>query len=278
MMKITMKVIGVSTLLFGVQLFGVLTNESVVKMMEAGLSEDTIVLAIERDECDFTLDVDSLVALKQGGVSERLIQSMIQAMEPAEASNAAADAAPDDMVPVASATGIPDVGEIDNRDVIPPFIQPQVGGEYYTRFTLCYERGLYRSTNYRRGAMVPINTKVKLVSFAPDEMILDMGGARIKVTNDRDYTHGSIEDFASLMLSDQPTRIEAYGEKRATEIRNGVLRLGMTRDEVIMTRGYPPKHETPSLELDRWVFWSSRFVKQTIVFYDDVLSEGRGIF
>jgi len=278
MMKNTMRVMWVFGMLLSAPLFGVLTNDSVLKMLEAGLSEDTIVLAIQSDECEFTLDVDSLVALKQGGVSERVIQAMIQIMNQPVEPDSSANASQDDLDEDIRDTPKPVANAINDSELVPPFIQPEVGGEYFTRFTFSYERGLYRSTNYRRGSMVPINTRVRVVSFAPDEMILDMGGARIKVTNDREYTNGSIEDFASLMLSDQPTRIEAYGEKRANEIRNGVLRLGMTREQVIMTRGYPPKHETPSLDLDRWVFWSSRFVKHTLVFYNDVLSDGRGVF
>jgi hypothetical protein len=44
-----------------------------------------------------------------------------------------------------------------------------------------------------------------------------------------------------------------------------------------MARGYPRAHETPSIEGDRWVYWSSRFVKQTSIFTDRRLSEGRGL-
>ena len=46
MMNIKVKIVWVFALLLGAPLFGVLTNESVVKMMDAGLSEDAIVLAI----------------------------------------------------------------------------------------------------------------------------------------------------------------------------------------------------------------------------------------
>ena len=33
-------------------------------------------------------------------------------------------------------------------------------------------------------------------------------------------------------------------------IKNGVLRFGMTKEQVLMSRGYPPAHETPSLDFD----------------------------
>jgi hypothetical protein len=51
----------------------------------------------------------------------------------------------------------------------------------------------------------------------------------------------------------------------------------MTKEQVLMTRGYPPRHRTPSLEGNRWVYWSSRVVQLTVVFDGDVLIEGRGL-
>jgi len=44
-----------------------------------------------------------------------------------------------------------------------------------------------------------------------------------------------------------------------------------------MTRGYPPRHKTPSLDGDTWVYWSSRFVHRTLVFQDGLLARGRSI-
>jgi hypothetical protein len=37
-----------------------------------------------------------------------------------------------------------------------------VGGEYYTRHGLRQEKNRWRSTNYGRGTLVPINTKVRV--------------------------------------------------------------------------------------------------------------------
>jgi hypothetical protein len=51
----------------------------------------------------------------------------------------------------------------------------------------------------------------------------------------------------------------------------------MTKEQVLMARGYPPAHETPSLDLDTWKYWSSRFVTQTIAFERGILAAGRGI-
>ena len=81
----------------------------------------------------------------------------------------------------------------------------------------------------------------------------------------------------SRYLANQETRIDLYGEATARQILGGILRIGMTKDQVLLTRGYPPFHETPGLESDRWVYWSSRFVKLTLVFDNGRLQLGRGL-
>lgn len=257
--------IGFFCLFFANLLNAQLNNESILKMFDIGLSEKTVQIAIENEECQFDVSVDGLVELKSSGVSETLIQAMITAMNGGES--------------------LHEINQIEDEsyedgsvvDVAPPFIDPAPGNEYYARFTFYHERGKYKATNYRRGMIVPINTVMKLISYGSNEMLLKIKGEMIRVKNIKKYTQGTIEEFASLMLSDRPTAIEEYGETRASAIKSGTMRLGMTRDEVLMTRGYPPKHETPSLQMDRWVYWSSRYVKRTIVFYNEVLSEGRGI-
>lgn len=54
-----------------------MTNDSVVKLSKAGLSDDLIVQSIEAQPTEFSTDADSLVALKTAGVSDRVIQAMV---------------------------------------------------------------------------------------------------------------------------------------------------------------------------------------------------------
>jgi len=54
-----------------------MTNDSVTRMAKAGLSDDLIVETIATQPGQYTTDADSLVALKQAGVSDRVISAMI---------------------------------------------------------------------------------------------------------------------------------------------------------------------------------------------------------
>lgn len=54
-----------------------LTNSSITRMVSAGLSNDLILQAIAAQPGQYTTDADSLVDLKEAGVSERVITAMI---------------------------------------------------------------------------------------------------------------------------------------------------------------------------------------------------------
>ena len=54
----------------------VLTNDSIVRMVKSGLGDDLILQTIQAQPGRYTLDADSMVALKDAGVSDRIIAAM----------------------------------------------------------------------------------------------------------------------------------------------------------------------------------------------------------
>ncbi|HEX5236272.1 MAG TPA: hypothetical protein VFW25_13180 [Silvibacterium sp.] len=54
-----------------------LTNDSVLKMVKAGLSEDVIVSTIQRQPGDYTVTPDAVAALKQAGVTGKELAAMV---------------------------------------------------------------------------------------------------------------------------------------------------------------------------------------------------------
>jgi len=254
-----------------------MNNADVVKMHKAGLSEDTILAAMQKEKPEYETGTDALIALKSAGVSEKLIQAMIRLQSPAGATGASA-AAP--AAPAAGATPGTGVFWQDFPSLAPAKIEAAMGKDYFTRYTLREEKNEHSTTNYARGSVVPINTPVKLISMSGNKLTLKRldTGQEIKVENEPKYTKKTIAEIASLMLAAEKTPLEKLPDEVAAAVRSGEMRKGMTKELVLMARGYPPAHETPSIEGDRWVYWSSRFVKQTVVFINGRLSEGRGLY
>jgi len=156
---------------------------------------------------------------------------------------------------------------------------PTPGQSYYLRYCITYEKGTWATTAYTRGTFVPINTQVTLVTLGGKDMVLKLaGGETIKVDNVEKFTKRDMATIAHELLSAQPVPLEKFDDAMQKAIKSGTLKLGMTKEQVVMARGYPPRHKTPSLDGDTWVYWSSRFAEQTLVFENGVLARGRGIY
>ena len=153
-----------------------------------------------------------------------------------------------------------------------------VGGEYFTRHGLRQEKHRWRSTNYGRGALVPINTKVRVddITSSTIKLTIVASGERLKLANIAKYTGGGTDVLAERTLSSEPTDLSGFEFQK--DIKVGRLRLGMTKEEAILARGYPPVHRTYSTEDDRWIYQQNRFVTQTVVFADGKLVAGRDIY
>ncbi|MGH1542216.1 MAG: hypothetical protein ACRBHB_17440 [Arenicella sp.] len=159
----------------------------------------------------------------------------------------------------------------------PKMITPVEGNQYYTRYNFMVEKGRHVTTNYWRGELFPVNTKVTLVTLGKKTIVLEVDGRTIKIVNAKKHTQRGTDKIAAELLSDRKIPLKRLSAQRRDDITSGILRLGMTKEQVLMTRGYPPRHKTPSTKGSRWVYWSSRFVQRSLVFENGKLSRGRGI-
>jgi hypothetical protein len=155
---------------------------------------------------------------------------------------------------------------------------PIVGQQYYTRHCFMYEKNVSLTTNYWRGTLVSINTQVTLVSMNDKKMVLRLpSGEKVKIENVEKYSKRSMQTISRDILTTRPVPLDSFSEPIAAAIKMGEMQLGMTKEQVVMARGYPPGHKTPSLDNDHWIYWNSRGGTETIVFKDGLLVDGRGL-
>jgi len=150
-------------------------------------------------------------------------------------------------------------------------------GEYHARHTFYLDKGQHLATNYSRSVLIPINTPVRVLDLRGTNIRVELMGMAAVIVNVPKYTRISTEQLFERMFTLAPVDLSAVRPELQAAIRAGQLRLGMTKQEVIMARGYPPAHATPSLELDRWIYWNSRVVKLTLAFEGGLLARGRGL-
>ncbi|MDQ1329932.1 MAG: hypothetical protein QG578_195 [Thermodesulfobacteriota bacterium] len=148
---------------------------------------------------------------------------------------------------------------------------------YYTTTNIWYEHPDNNlSTNYHRGTILPIGTKVSVhkidnrrIQFTPQ------GSARMfTIINDKKTNTISIDELFNRYFSVDPVQVGVGDYYQATEtdmenIKKGTIALGMSRKAVLMAYGYPPTHKTPLLTSDIWHYWYARLHKVIVYFKDD---------
>lgn len=157
------------------------------------------------------------------------------------------------------------------------------GKTFYTLANIWYEKpNRIYSTNYHKGAMIEVGTKVTIKEVSANEIrFVDEKGLDYTIIFVQKHHPGiTIWDYFDNHFSEKNPMAGGgafqkftAGEKK--NIKAGVTKEGMSKAAVLMAYGYPPSHKTPSLKIDIWVYWDNRFVTKSVKFKDDKVSDVR---
>lgn len=144
------------------------------------------------------------------------------------------------------------------------------GDYYYTQVTMQYEKGRFRTTNYRRGVLLPVNTQVELIEITNKDIQLEILPERRKLTIENVAKHtgdNTTQAFAKL-FNKRMLDLSQFNKLEREHIQLGRVAKKMRKDAVIAAIGYPPVTETSSTQMNRWVYWNSRYDRFVVHFND----------
>ncbi len=143
----------------------------------------------------------------------------------------------------------------------------------YVQFSFMYEKHVHRTTNYRKGILVPVNTEVSLLKQTRKTIVVALpGGLELTIENIEPYSGETIEGILARTLSTNKVDLSSFSEMERKAIAAGEVSIGMSKKAVVTALGYPPKHKTPSLESNQWRYWRNRFGTFVVHFEDDRVS------
>ena len=76
-------------------------------------------------------------------------------------------------------------------------------------------------------------------------------------------------EYIEMITSNAPVSLEHFSELDLKGIKAGTVYTGMTKNGVLTALGYPPRHRTPSLESNSWIYWRNRFMTMAVNFDAD---------
>ena len=131
----------------------------------------------------------------------------------------------------------------------------------YTCCNLHYDKDWISDANWLHAPMIPAGARIKVLSYdSNNRAAVEIDGKPMRIGQDYGRKEESLEKFISkLVVKTNPkSKIDRYPEKVRTAIKNGKVIPGMTREQVIISVGYPPTHRTPTLDSPVWHHWQSK--------------------
>ena len=148
---------------------------------------------------------------------------------------------------------------------------PQTEGKTATtQINMWSYKGELETTHYAVDTLIPVNSKVDILDTTSKTITFRVKDTGMEVTlvNKAKYTQMSIEGIYDRYFGDSNVNLSKFTKLERDAIESGRVVEGMSKDAVLVARGYPPAHQTPTLESNSWRYWQSRF-DTIIVNFDD---------
>lgn len=152
-------------------------------------------------------------------------------------------------------------------------LPPEVVKEYQARtlYTCCnihYEHGGISDANYYVGRTLPIGTRVTVESAGYKSVTFNAEGVRLTLRHEYGTREESMQEYLNkvLVAEDPKPRMESYSPPVQNAIATSRVEPGMTREQVLMSLGYPSTHRTPSTSDSEWWYWYNRWVTYKVQF------------
>ena len=144
--------------------------------------------------------------------------------------------------------------------------------ERYTCCNLHYDSDRWVSdANWTLLPFMPAGTPIRVYEVRKDRAKAQAQGAPVWLGIEYSAKQQTMQQYLDKLVVDQdPTaRLAAYPADVQEAIRAGRVMTGMTREQVLMSLGYPSPDKTPSLERDRWAYRASDEAEFTVVWGAD---------
>jgi len=139
------------------------------------------------------------------------------------------------------------------------------------------QRAKLYAVNYQQLGLIPLCTEVRILELKKKRMKFE-----VKKTGKEyayDYHKAAVDDFRTHLeqifgKACNSAKVAKMSKVDQKGIKKGRALPGMTRQGVIFAMGYPPKHQTPDLDADTWLYWQNRWNRVAVEFDDKGKVEG----
>jgi hypothetical protein len=153
------------------------------------------------------------------------------------------------------------------------------GKVYYTTANIWYTNPVeIKNTNYHMGAIIPFGTKGVIEKINRKKIMFRAeNGASFTIIRMKRHSNISMQEhfhryFSKTDPMAQGGLYHRFSEMEKQNIRKGNVVIGMAKEAVLSSYGYPPSHATPDLKADHWRYWIIGRQEVRVIFIDNRVS------
>lgn len=147
-------------------------------------------------------------------------------------------------------------------------------GEFYTQHNMWTYHGVVYPTNFSVSVKIPVNTKIVIDSVKKNKIffhLVNQAGSVIQLLNIQAYTGLETKPLIERTFSREPLDLSRFTDTERQFIKefSGFYCSGISKEALLVARGYPPVHKTPSVSMDTWIYWRNKWKSLRISFADN---------
>lgn len=146
------------------------------------------------------------------------------------------------------------IGMIKNRETV------------YTIIPMWEQKNRIYGTNYKDGNLIPINSPVRILGANSKSIVFEYNGQKKTYYIMQKHSRVDTKTTMARTFSRSPVDLSRFSSDMQVNILTARLSNNMTKDQVVLARGYPPYHRTRSLVENRWKYWNTRRATQYVNF------------
>ena len=141
----------------------------------------------------------------------------------------------------------------------------------YTQVAMWSDKEKVSGTNYSVTNLIPINSEATILSVSGSSIEFTVNGQQLTYLVISKYTKITSAQMLDRLFSTKKVDLSTFSQDEQTNITNGIVANGMSKEAVLLARGYPPAHATASTEANTWKYWRNRWTTGIVTFKDNVV-------
>ncbi|MEK7779689.1 MAG: hypothetical protein AAB293_06450 [Pseudomonadota bacterium] len=125
--------------------------------------------------------------------------------------------------------------------------------------------------NYIRWKMIPLGTPVSVTGYGRHRFHVNLGGKPMRIGQDYTRKSLSLEQYVRRIIApeDPNIKLATFPKEIQNAIKLGKVMKGMTKEQVIMSVGYPLTEENPTMDAPLWRMWIDSFSEYQLLWNEN---------